>query len=159
MARELDDAILCMRTNELDIGTWLLKTQGDAATVLACDAALIAHQGHWLVREVTGVLRRTLGRLDVSSRSLFALIEPGSCFAGPLAELAFAADRAYMLALPEDPERAPRLSLSEANFGTYPMVNGQSRLARRVYEGGGAVEGGRKVLGTPQEPGQALALG
>ena len=159
MARELDDAILCMRTNELDIGTWLLKTQGDAATVLACDAALIAHQGHWLVREVTGVLRRTLARLDVSSRSLFALIEPGSCFAGTLAELAFAADRAYMLALPDDPERAPRLSLSEANFGTYPMVNGQSRLARRFYEEAGPIEAVRKVLGTPQEPGQALALG
>src|SRR5438105_2302627 len=134
MARQLDDAILSMRTNELDIGTWLLKTEGDAAAVLATDATLLKHQGHWLVRETIGALRRTLARLDVSSRSLFALIEPGSCFAGTLAEIAFAADRAYMLALPDDAVRAPRLTLSEMNFGALPMVNDQSRLARRFYE-------------------------
>ncbi|HEV8315417.1 MAG TPA: 2,3-epoxybenzoyl-CoA dihydrolase, partial [Burkholderiaceae bacterium] len=103
MARELDDAILHLRTNELDIGTWLLKTEGDAAAVLACDATLQKHRDHWLVRETIGLLRRTLARLDVSSRSLFALIEPGSCFAGTLAELAFAADRTYMLAPPDEP--------------------------------------------------------
>src|SRR5512134_1677247 len=126
MARQLDDAILHLRTNELDIGLWLLKTEGDAANVLAVDQALARHAKHWLVRETQGMLRRTLARLDVSARTLFALIEPGSCFAGTLAELAFAADRAYMLALPDEPQRAPRLTLAEANFGRYPMVNGRS---------------------------------
>jgi benzoyl-CoA-dihydrodiol lyase len=159
MARELDDAILEMRTNELDIGTWLLKTEGDAQAVLACDAALKAHQGHWFVREVTGLLRRTLARLDVSSRSLFALVEPGSCFAGTLAELAFAADRTYMLALPDDSARAPRLQLGELNFGTYPMVNGQSRLARRFYEEEAPLAAARAAIGQALDADQALALG
>jgi len=95
MARELEDAILSMRTNELDIGTWLIKTAGNAADVLAMDATLAAHQHHWLVRETLGLLRRTFSRLDVSSRSLFALIEPGSCFAGSFLELALACDRSY----------------------------------------------------------------
>jgi benzoyl-CoA-dihydrodiol lyase len=111
MARELDDAILSMRTNELDIGIWLLKTEGDAAAVLAMDDTLLAHSGHWLVRETIGLLRRTFSRLDVSSRSLFALIEPGSCFAGTLLELALACDRSYMLVLPDD-EAARRRSAS-----------------------------------------------
>ncbi len=134
MARELDDAILNLRTNELELGTWILKTEGDAAAVLAADATMLAHQDHWLVRETIGLLRRTLARLDVSSRTLFALIEPGSCFAGLLAELAFAADRAYMLALPDDPARAPKLQLDAFNFGVVPMVTDQSRLARRFHE-------------------------
>ncbi|MGY4829011.1 2,3-epoxybenzoyl-CoA dihydrolase [Sphaerotilaceae bacterium SBD11-9] len=159
MARELDDAILCMRTNELDTGTWLLKTEGDAAHVLASDAALLQHPQHWLVRETTGLLRRTLARLDVSSRSLFALIEPGSCFAGTLAELAFCADRAYMLALPDEPERAPRLRLSEANFSLYPMVNEQTRLARRFYEEAGPLQGARAAIGQALDADAALALG
>ncbi|MBN9477906.1 MAG: benzoyl-CoA-dihydrodiol lyase [Bordetella sp. SCN 67-23] len=159
MARELDDAILHMRTNELDIGTWLLKTQGDAARVLACDATLQRHAGHWFVREVTGLLRRTLARLDVSSRSLFALIEPDSCFAGTLAELAFAADRAYMLALPDEPGRAPQLTLSELNFGTYPMVNGQSRLARRFYEEADPLAAARARIGQALDADAAHALG
>ena len=85
MARELDDAILSMRSNEPDIGTWLLTTQGDAKGVLDADAAMERHAGHWFVRETIGLLRRTLARLDVTSRTLFALIEPGSCFAGTLA--------------------------------------------------------------------------
>ncbi|MEQ1807240.1 MAG: 2,3-epoxybenzoyl-CoA dihydrolase, partial [Burkholderiaceae bacterium] len=131
LGRELDDAILAMRTNELDIGTWLIKTQGDAATVLALDATLLAHQNHWLVRETIGLLRRTFSRLDVSSRSLFALVEPGSCFAGTLLELALACDRTYHLALPDDAARAPKIAVSEANFGLYPMVTGQSRLGRQ----------------------------
>ena len=134
MARELEDAILSMRTNELDIGTWLIKTEGDVAAVLALDATLRAHRGHWLVRETVGLLRRTLSRLDVSSRSLFALIEPGSCFAGTLLELALACDRSYMLALPDDAARAPRIAVDPANFGVYPMATGQGRLARRFYE-------------------------
>ena len=133
MARQLDDAILHLRTNELEIGTWLLKTEGDSAAVLGADKTLLAHRGHWFVRETIGMLRRTFARLDVSSRSLFALIEPGSCFAGILAELAFAADRAYMLALPDDPARAPKLQLDDFNFGMLPLVDGQSRLARRFY--------------------------
>lgn len=159
MARELDDAILQMRTNELDIGTWLLKTEGDAAGVLACDQALAQHASHWFVREVTGLLRRTLARLDVSSRTLFALIEEGSCFAGTLAELAFAADRAYMLALPDTPEQAPTLQLSEMNFGPYPMVNAQSRLARRFYEEAGPMEAARAAIGQALDADAAFKLG
>ncbi len=134
LARELEDAILSMRTNELEIGIWLLKTEGEASAVLALDATLLAHRGHWLVRETIGLLRRTLSRLDVSSRSLFALIEPGSCFVGTLLELALACDRSYQLALPDDQARTPRIALTEANFGLYPMVTGQSRLQRRFYD-------------------------
>ena len=134
MARELDDAILHLRTNELELGTWILKTEGDAAAVLAADATMLAHADHWLVVEAVGFLRRTFARLDVSSRTLFALIEPGSCFAGLLAELAFAADRTYMLALPDDAARAPKLQLDAFNFGLVPMVTDQSRLARRFHE-------------------------
>ncbi len=159
MARQLDDAILSMRTNELDIGTWILKTEGDAAAVLAADAQLLQHQNHWLVRETIGLLRRTLARLDVSSRSLFALIEPGSCFAGTLAELAFCADRAYMLALPDDAQRAPRLTLDETNFGLYPLVNDQTRLARRFYEESAPLEAARGAAGKALDADQALALG
>ena len=133
MARELEDAILSMRTNELDIGTWLLKTEGDAAAVLATDATLLAHRDHWLVRETIGLLRRTFSRIDVSSRSLFALVEPGSCFAGSFLELALACDRIYQLALPDEPGRAPVITVGETNFGLYPMATGQSRLQRRFY--------------------------
>ena len=96
MARELDDAILLLRTNEPDIGTWILRTAGEAAHVLAADATLLRHRSHWFVREVIGMLRRTLARLDVTSRTLFALVETGSCFTGTLCELALAADRSYM---------------------------------------------------------------
>ena len=159
LARQLDDAILNLRTNELDIGTWLLKTEGDAQAVLASDATLIAHQGHWLVRETIGALRRTFARLDVSSRSLFALVEAGSAFAGSLAELAFAADRTYMLALPDDAERAPRITLNEFNFGLLPMVNDQSRLQRRFYEEAAPLEAARAAAGKPLDADAALALG
>lgn len=159
MCRELDDAILNLRTNELDIGTWLLKTEGDAAAVLASDAVMLANKDHWLVRETIGALRRTLGRLDVSSRSLFALIEAGSCFAGTLAELAFAADRAYMLALPDDADRAPKLMLDEFNFGFFPMVNDQSRLQRRFYEEAAPLEAARAAAGKALDADEALKLG
>ena len=159
MARQLDDAILNLRTNELDIGTWLIKTQGDAQAVLASDAVLLAHQDHWLVRETIGALRRTFARLDVSSRSLFALVEPGSAFAGSLAELAFAADRTYMLALPDDADRAPRLILNEFNFGLLPLVNDQSRLQRRFYEEAAPLEAARSAAGKPLDADAALALG
>ncbi|HXF44966.1 MAG TPA: benzoyl-CoA-dihydrodiol lyase, partial [Burkholderiaceae bacterium] len=159
MARELDDAILSMRTNELDIGTWLLKTEGDGAAVLALDQTLAAHRNHWFVRETIGFLRRTLARLDVSSRSLFALIEPGSCFAGTLLELALACDRSYMLALPDEPQRAPKIAVSEASFGAYPLVTGQSRLARRFYEETAPLAAVRDAIGRPLDAQQALALG
>jgi len=159
MARELDDAILNLRTNELDIGTWLIKTVGDAQLALQSDAILVQHQNHWLVNETIGLLRRTLARVDVTSRSLFALIEEGSCFAGTLAELAFAADRAYMLDLPESPEKAPHMVLSEMNFGFFPMVNHQSRLQRRFYEEVGPLEGARSVVGQSLDAKRALALG
>lgn len=159
MARELDDAILGMRTNELELGTWLLKTEGDAAAVQAMDALLLAHRRHWLVRETIGLLRRTLSRLDVSSRSLFALIEPGSCFAGTLLEIALAADRSYMLVLPDDAQRAPRLAMGEVNFGLYPLVTGESRLTRRFYGETGPMDALRLRLGQPLDGDAALALG
>ena len=159
LARELEDAILQMRTNELDIGTWLIKTQGDAAAVLALDATLLAHKNHWLVRETTGYLRRTFSRLDVSSRSLFALIEPGSCFAGTLLELALACDRSYQLALPDDEARAPKLTVTEVNFGLYPMVTGQSRLQRRFYDEAPALDAVRATIGQALDADAAYALG
>jgi benzoyl-CoA-dihydrodiol lyase len=159
MVRELDDAILHMRTNELDIGTWLLKAVGDAKAVLASDATLLAHKDHWFVRETIGHLRRTLARLDVSSRSIFALVEPGTCFVGTFAELAFCADRTYMLALPDDADKAPTIQLNEFNFGFYPMVNDQSRLARRFYEEVPAMEAARGAIGKTLDADAALALG
>ena len=159
MGRELDDAILHLRTNELDVGTWILKTQGDAATVLATDQILIAHKDHWLVQQTLGLLRRTFARLDVSSRSLFALIEPGSCFAGMLAELAFCADRAYMLVLPDDAEREPVIQLDEFNFGLLPLVNDQSRLQRRFYEESTPLEAALAAVGKALNGDAAQQLG
>ena len=159
LARELEDAILQMRTNELAIGTWLIKTQGDAAAVLAVDATLLAHQNHWLVRETTGYLRRTFSRLDVSSRSLFALIEQGSCFAGTLLELALACDRSYHLALPDDEARAPKITVGEINFGLYPMVTGQSRLQRRFYDEAPAMAAVRATIGQALNADAAYAAG
>jgi benzoyl-CoA-dihydrodiol lyase len=159
MARELEDAILSMRTNELDIGTWLIKTEGDAAAVLAMDATLLALRDHWLVRETIGLLRRTFSRLDVSSRSLFALIEPGSCFAGTLLELALACDRSYHLALPDDEARAPKITVADANFGLYPMITGDSRLQRRFYNEQPALEAVRAKAGQALDADAAFAIG
>ncbi len=159
MARELEDAILHMRTNELEIGIWLMKTEGDSAAVLAMDAVLQAQAGHWLVRETTGLLRRTFSRLDVSSRSLFALIEPGSCFAGSYLEFALACDRSYQLMLPDDTARAPHIIVGERNFGTYPMATGQSRLQRRFYEEAGPLEAVRAAVGQALDADAAFALG
>ena len=159
MARELEDAILQMRTNENDIGLWLIKTEGEAATVLAMDATLLAHKDHWLVRETIGLLRRTFSRLDVSSRSLFALIEPDSCFVGSFLELALACDRSYMLALPDDAAKAPKMAVSEANFGLYPMVTGQSRLQRRFYDEQPALNAVRAQAGQLLDADAAFALG
>ncbi|MEY3380893.1 MAG: hypothetical protein RL468_1491 [Pseudomonadota bacterium] len=159
MARELEDAILNMRTNELDIGLWKVQTLGDAAAVQAMDQFLIAHKDHWLVNETIGLLRRTFSRLDVSSRSLFALIEEGSCFVGTFLELALACDRSYQLTLPDTPENAPHIGVSEVNFGLYPMATGQSRLARRFYNETPAMEAVRARAGQLLDGEAAMSLG
>jgi len=159
MARELDDAILMLRTNDSEIGTWQIKTRGDSDRVLAVDAVLAKHRTHWFVRETLGLLRRTLARLDVTSRTLFAIIDQGSCFAGTLAELALAADRSFMLQLPDAPDAAPRLSLSELNFGSYPMVNRLTRLSTRFCEQQEAVEAARQVIGEKLDAHDAAELG
>lgn len=159
MARELDDAILMLRVNELELGLLLLKTAGSPEAVLASDAILLEHRNDWLVRETIGMLRRTWARLDVSSRSMYAIIEPGSCFAGLLLELALAADRSYMLALPDEQADSPKIAVDDFNFDLLPAVNDQSRLQTRfsgdVKDMAGAVEAKGKLLG----PAEALALG
>ena len=135
LARELDRAILDLRHNHLDVGVWLLKTRGSVQSALELDELLEKNKGDWFVRETLGYLRRTLSRLDVSSRSMFALIEPASCFAGTLMELALAADRSYMLN-----SQGSKLALSALNFDGYPMANGLSRLATRFCGGAPAFE-------------------
>jgi benzoyl-CoA-dihydrodiol lyase len=141
--RELDDALLRMRLNEPEIGTIVVRATGDPEAVLAADRILDAHRGHWAVREIVHLIKRTLKRLDLTSRSFFALIEPGSAFAGTLFELALAADRAYML---DDPAKPNTVSLSAMNGGSYPMSNGLSRLQTRL-------------LGEPEKVGELLARG
>ncbi|MGH9095040.1 MAG: enoyl-CoA hydratase-related protein, partial [Acidimicrobiales bacterium] len=133
--RELDDAILRLRFNEPEVGTWVLRTVGDSAAVLAVDDALSEHAGHWLGREIRAYWTRTLKRLDVSARTLVAVVDPGSCFAGTLAELALAADRTFMLdgSIEGSDLPAPVLTPTEVNDGTYPMANGLSRLATRFW--------------------------
>jgi benzoyl-CoA-dihydrodiol lyase len=154
MARELDDAILMLRVNEAELGLLLLKTSGDAQTVLATDAVMLEHRNDWLVRETIGMLRRTLARLDVSSRSMYTIVEPGSCFAGMLFELALAADRSYMLALPDEGANSPKIAVDDFNFGLLPAVNGRSRLETR-FSGdarhmAAAVEAKGKLLGAEE---------
>jgi benzoyl-CoA-dihydrodiol lyase len=133
LARELDDAILDIRANEFDIAAIVFKSSGDPAQVVAFDRFLDANRDHWLTREIRGLWKRVLKRIDLTSRSLVALIEPGSCFAGTLAELAFASDRSYMLIgkLHGDNKPPATLALADVNFGAYPMSNGLSRLASR----------------------------
>jgi benzoyl-CoA-dihydrodiol lyase len=135
MARALDDAILHLRTNEPELGLWVLRTEGDSAAVLAHDALLQSNASHWLMREITHFLKRTFKRLDVTSRSLVALIEPGACFAGSLAELAFAADRSVLFAGTRKGgnTQVAGITLGAANFGPYPMGNGLTRLQTRFY--------------------------
>jgi len=159
MARDLDDAILMLRTNEPELGLWLLHTQGTVQSVLESDRLLEAHAAHWFVRETTGLLRRTFSRLDVSSRSLFAVIERDSCFAGTLLELALAADRSFMLALPDAPQEAPRIALSAMNFGTLPMASEVTRLQARFCEKNAPVNALKKFVGTELDPAQALGHG
>jgi benzoyl-CoA-dihydrodiol lyase len=158
MARELDDAILTLRSNEPEAGLWMLKTRGDPQAVLRMDQLILEHQAHWFVREVLGMLRRTLARLEVSSRSLFAVVEPGSCFAGCLLELALAADRVYMLDQ-ADAATAPILILSAMNFGPLPAVNRASRLAARLHGDAANESALRARIGEPLSARQALALG
>ncbi|MGB8856080.1 MAG: benzoyl-CoA-dihydrodiol lyase, partial [Burkholderiales bacterium] len=157
MARELDDAILMLRTNNLDIGTWLIKTRGNADFVLACDAALEQHQANWFVRETIGMLRRTLARLDVTSRTLFALIDKQSCFAGTLLELALACDRTYMLDVADDD--APEISLTDANFGRYPEVNQLTRIATRFQNDAAEIAKARVAVGQKLNAVEAEKLG
>ena len=159
MARELDDAILHLRTNEIALGIWILKTAGHREHVLACDASMQQHASHWLVRETLGLMRRTFARIDVSSRSLFALIDQDSCFAGTLAELAFAADRSYMLSLPDAPQDAPVITLSATNFGVLPMITGQGRLARRFYDDAAKLNELKALLGQALDADKAMELG
>ncbi len=174
MARELDDAILMLRTNEPEIGIWVLKTRGDLDAVLKTDAVLMRRRSDWLVRETIGLLRRTLARLDVSSRSMFALIEPDSCFGGTLLELAFAADRSYMLATQEGESAAPVstepvsttpvstnpvIATSMINFGAFPMVNHLTRLQTRFCGDGGPIEKVFNQLGEPFDANEAARLG
>ncbi|MGV9366248.1 2,3-epoxybenzoyl-CoA dihydrolase [Amycolatopsis sp. NPDC003731] len=136
MTRELDDAILRLRTNEVEAGTWILRTQGDPAKVRAHEEAVLG-QKDWLANEITHYFKRTLKRLDVTSRSLIALIEPGSCFTGALLEVALAADRQYILDGPpiddEDSDERASVELTDANFGAFPMGNGLTRLQARFY--------------------------
>jgi benzoyl-CoA-dihydrodiol lyase len=158
MARELDDAILSMRTNELELGLWIWKTSGDATAMLAMDEFILKNQGNWFVREVLGMMRRTFSRLDVTSRSMFAVIEPGSCFVGTLLELALAADRVYMLDTEESEEKA-FVALSEMNFGALPMVNCLSRMAARFYQDEKQVAALRAQIGKPLSPAEAVTAG
>jgi len=132
MARELDDAILTLRASELDLGLWIIKTSGNPDAVIASDEFILNNQENWFVREVLGMMRRTFARIDVTSRSIYAIVESGSCFAGALLELALAADRIYMRDTQEG-ESAATMTPSKINFGPLPMVNKLSRLAARFY--------------------------
>ena len=159
LQRELDDAILNLRTNEIEVGTWVIKTRGDAAQVMKMDQILATLKDHWLVKETTGALRRTLARLDVTSRSLIALVDSGSCFAGTFYELALSCDRIYMLDLPDAPDSAPSLQMSDANFGWFPAVNGLTRLQTRFYEDSATIRQLQNLGDSPLRADQALVLG
>jgi benzoyl-CoA-dihydrodiol lyase len=158
MARELDDAILSLRTGELDLGLWLIKTSGDPKNVLASDEFLLTHQDHWFFREVLGMMRRTFSRLEVTSRSIYALAEPESCFAGTLLELGLAADRMYIRDTLECQNPAA-LYLSKMNFGPLPMVIHVARLAARFYGDAEQIESLRQQIGQPLDAQGALRTG
>jgi benzoyl-CoA-dihydrodiol lyase len=157
VARELDDAVLLLRANDLEVGTWILRTRGESRHVLAVDETLNRFSENWFIRETVGALRRALARLEVSSRSLFALIEAGSCFAGTLLELVLAADRSYMLNS-QDPG-APRISLSSMNFGPYETVARTSRLRSRFYAESEPLERAQAAIGRRLASEEALSLG
>ena len=161
MARELDDAILHLRFNEPELGTWVLTTSGDAELVAAADAALLGNGTDWLVREITLYLKRTFKRLDVSSRSLIALIEPDSCFTGTLLELALAADRSYMLDGAFEGSNVPpaKLRPTGMNFGPLPMCNGLTRLESRFLDDAEKVSDIESEIGNDLDAEAAEALG
>jgi benzoyl-CoA-dihydrodiol lyase len=158
-ARQLDDAILRLRFNEPEVGTWVLHTAGDPDAVVAAEDLLRHHADHWLVNEVRLYWARTLKRLDVSARTLVALVEPGSCFAGVLAELALAADRSFMLDGDEGGSPPATLRLTEANDGWFPMANGLSRLATRFWGRAEAGEAARAGIGKDLLAGDAADAG
>jgi len=157
MARELDDAILSLRTNELELGLWILKSSGNSDAVLEIDRQLIEHRTNWFVREVINMLRRTLSRLDVASRSMYAVIEEGSCFAGTLFELALAADRSYMLNNPDNPE-GTFVVLSEVNF-LLESTAGLPRLFSRFYGEQKTLDSLRVLIGKKTLAAEAAELG
>jgi benzoyl-CoA-dihydrodiol lyase len=154
MARELDDAILSLRINQLDLGLWVFRTEGDWKNMLAVDAVLLSHREHWFVREVIGMMRRTFARIDVTSRSFYTLVEPATCFAGSLLELALAADRVYML---DDPQCA--VVLSDMNFGGLEMASGLTRLNARFECDPARIDHLRDQIGDALGPRQAAQLG
>jgi benzoyl-CoA-dihydrodiol lyase len=158
MARELDDAILTLRTSELDLGLWLIKTTGDHESVLATDNFILTHQTNWFVREVLGMIRRTFARLDVTSRSMYAIVEPGSCFTGTLFELALASDRIFMRDA-EQGNDAATVTLSEMNFGPLPMPNRLSRLVARYYQDEKQISASHAMVGSILSPRQAVDAG
>jgi len=161
VARELDDLILHLRTNEDAVGLWVFRTAGSGDLLEAYDRALLDHASDWLVREIRLYLKRTLKRLDVSSRSIFALIEPGSCFTGTLLELALAADRSYMLYGAREGDAKPPASvrLTGMNFGPYPMVNGLTRLESRFLAEPGRVDDLKGRVGKELEAAAAAEAG
>ena len=161
LARELDDAILNIRLNELDVAAIVFKSSGDPAQVLAYDAFLDADRDHWLSREIRLLWKRVLKRVDLTSRSLITLIEPASCFAGTLAEIAFASDRSYMLAGTRDGDNRPpaAMALGDVNFGAYPMSTGLTRLQCRFLASPDAVDAARAVCGQMLDAARALDLG
>jgi len=163
LTRELDDLILDLRINETDLGTWVIRTRGDAAHVLSYDALLLENSDDWLVREITLYLKRTLKRLDVTSRSIIALIDPGSCFAGFLLETALAADRSFHLSgvfEEVDPDAEPAtITVGPMNLGPLPMGNGITRLATRFYGDPDALAAAEKSKGVPLVAQDAERLG
>jgi benzoyl-CoA-dihydrodiol lyase len=161
LARELDDAILDIRANEFEIAAIVFKSSGDPAQVLAYERFLDANREHWLGREIRGLWKRVLKRVDLTSRSLVALVEPGSCFAGTLAELALAADRSYMLIgkLHGDNKPPAMLALAEANFSVYPMSNGLSRLASRFLAEPSDLDKAKAAMGRMLDAEAAQELG
>ena len=161
LARELDDAILNIRLNELDVAAIVFKSSGDLADVMAYEKLLDANRDHWLVREIRSLWKRVLKRVDLTSRSLVTLIEPGSCFAGTLAELAFASDRSYMLLGQREGDNKPpaAIVLGAANFGLYPMANGLTRLASRFLANPAAIDAAKSECEKPLDAASAQNLG
>jgi benzoyl-CoA-dihydrodiol lyase len=161
IARELDDAILHLRFNEPELGLVVLRATGDGRRATDYDGLLESAAGHWFIRETRHYLKRVLKRLDLTSRSIIALIEPGSCYAGTLAELAFAADRSAMLegTFKGDSQQPAALMLSPLNFGAYPMSNGLSRLATRFLGEPASLDRAREQAGEPLDAATALELG